>query len=121
MLDPLRFEQALTNLLDNAVKYSKPGGTVIVRLFRASERAVLEIEDEGCGIPDAEIPLIFHRFYRTPQTRNTSVNGYGLGLSLAAAIAQRHHTSIEVQSTPGSGSTFRISMPLESYQYACGA
>jgi heavy metal sensor kinase len=117
----LALRRLVVALLDNAVKYSKPEGTVVVRLFRASERAVLEIQDEGCGIPDTEIPLIFHRFYRTPQTRSTSVNGYGLGLSLAAAIAQRHHTSIEVQSAPGSGSTFRISLPLASYQYACGA
>jgi two-component system, OmpR family, heavy metal sensor histidine kinase CusS len=117
----LALRRLILALLDNAVKYSRPGSTVDVRLFRASERAVLEIEDEGCGIPGAEIPLIFNRFYRTPQTRNTSVNGYGLGLSLAAAIAKRHYTSIEVQSAPGSGSTFRISLPLESYQYACGA
>jgi heavy metal sensor kinase len=117
----LALRRLVLALLDNAVKYSKPGGTVVVRLFRASERAVLEIEDEGCGIRAAEIPLIFHRFYRTPQTRNMPVNGYGLGLSLAEAIAQRHHTSIEVQSAPGAGSTFRISLPLESYQYACGA
>lgn len=117
----LALRRLVLALLDNAVKYSKPGGTVVVRLFRSSERAVLEIEDEGCGIPASEIPLIFDRFYRTPQTRNESVNGYGLGLSLAAAIAQRHYTSIEVQSAPGSGSTFRISLALESYQYACGA
>ncbi|HSU30740.1 MAG TPA: ATP-binding protein [Bryobacteraceae bacterium] len=117
----LALRRLVLAMLDNAVKYSKPGGTVVVRLYRVLERAVLEIEDEGCGIPAAEIPLVFHRFYRTPQTRNTSVNGYGLGLSLAAAIAQRHHTSIEVQSVPGSGSTFRVSLPLESYQYACGA
>jgi heavy metal sensor kinase len=101
-------------LLDNAIKYSKRQGTVTVRLVQVQDRAVLEIKDEGCGIPEAEIPLIFHRFYRTSQTRDGSVNGYGLGLSLAAAIAQRHHTSIEVQSEPGSGSTFRISFPLIS-------
>ncbi len=101
-------------LLDNAAKYSEEGGTVTVRLARWLEQASLEVEDEGCGIPDFEIPLIFNRFYRTPEAREILVNGYGLGLSLAAAIAQRHGTRIEVESMLQAGSTFRICLPLKA-------
>lgn len=101
-------------LLDNATKYSKQGSKVTVRLSQSWGQALLEIEDEGCGIPDAEIPLIFNRFYRTPEAREASANGYGLGLSLAAAIAQRHGTRIEVESALQSGSTFRICFPLNA-------
>ena len=110
----LALRRLVLALLDNAAKYSEEGGKVAVRLSQSHGQALLEIEDEGCGIPDTEIPLIFNRFYRTPEAREASANGYGLGLSLAAAIAQRHGTRIEVESTLQAGSTFRIRLPLNA-------
>ena len=113
LANDLALRRLVLALLDNAIKYSKVGGTVLVRVSQHAESASLEIEDKGCGIPEAEIPLVFDRFYRTPEARETSVNGYGLGLSLAAAIAQRHNTRIEVQSELRSGSVFRFALPLQ--------
>lgn len=101
-------------LLDNAMKYSEPGKKITVHLAQLQEQALLEIEDEGCGIPESEMPLIFNRFYRTPGARAASANGYGLGLSLASAIAHRHGSKIEVQSKLRAGSIFRVSFPLKA-------
>lgn len=108
----LALRRLVLALLDNAVKYSKEGGKVTVEVSPSAGQVLLKIEDEGCGIPEAEIPLIFHRFYRTPEGREASTNGYGLGLSLAAAIAHRHSTRIEVESVLHAGSIFRLRLPI---------
>lgn len=108
------------SLIDNAIKYSKSNGTITVEAFTLERQALFTVKDEGCGIPATEIPLIFQRFYRTPEGREVAANGYGLGLSLAAAIAQRHGTRIEVESVLHSGSIFRFRLPVsvELVQYA---
>lgn len=95
-------------LLDNAIKYSNPGGEVRISLHHRGDQVHLEIQDAGPGIAESELPRIFERFYRTPQAREIAQTGTGLGLSLAAGIAQQHRARIEVQSTPGLGSTFRV-------------
>ncbi len=95
-------------LLDNALKYSRLGGQVSVRLAETADEFHLEIADSGPGIAESELPRIFERFYRAPDARESAPTGSGLGLSLATGIAQHHHARIEVQSVPGKGSTFRV-------------
>ncbi len=95
-------------LLDNAIKYSRTGGEVEVNVRESGNQLHLEIRDSGPGIPESELPRIFERFYRAPEACETVQSGSGLGLSLAAGIAQQHHARIEVESAPGQGSTFRV-------------
>ncbi len=95
-------------LLDNALKYSRTGGQVSVRLRESADEFHLEITDSGPGIAESELPRIFERFYRAPEARESAPTGSGLGLSLAVGIAQHHRARIEVQSVPGEGSTFRV-------------
>jgi signal transduction histidine kinase len=102
-------------LLDNAAKYSRSGGEIHVRLDvvpdGGRERAVVEVRDSGIGIPVEDLPHVFERFYRASKDRSRKVAGVGLGLSIAQSIVQRHGGELQVQSTPGVGSTFRILIP----------
>jgi two-component system, OmpR family, heavy metal sensor histidine kinase CusS len=98
-------------LLDNAIKYSGPGGEIRIDLAESGDGMSLEIRDTGIGIPEQALPRIFERFYRAEQARVEGEGGHGLGLSLAEGIAQRHHARIDVTSVPGRGSTFRVVFP----------
>lgn len=99
-------------LLDNAIKYSPKGGTVIIKLTQKDKQAVLSIADKGHGIKASELPRIFERFYRTDSSRSkSSTGGYGLGLAIAKKIADSHEASIEVKSAPGKGSVFSLRLP----------
>jgi heavy metal sensor kinase len=102
-------------LLDNAIKYSNPGGHVRlgVSLYaRGNERrAVLSVQDTGVGIAPEDLPHVFERFYRASKDRSRKIDGVGLGLSIARTIARRHGGEIEVESRPGAGSTFRVFLP----------
>jgi len=102
----------LSNLLDNAVKYNREGGTVAVRLARADGQARLEVEDQGIGIPPVHLPRIFERFYRVDRGRARAEGGTGLGLAIVKHVAQAHGGRVEVASEPGRGSTFRVYLPL---------
>jgi two-component system phosphate regulon sensor histidine kinase PhoR len=102
----------LSNLLDNAVKYNREGGTVEVRLARDGGEARLEVRDEGIGIPPAHLPRIFERFYRVDRGRTREEGGTGLGLAIVKHVAQAHGGRVEVTSEPGRGSTFRVHLPL---------
>lgn len=104
----LAIRRLILVLLDNAIKYSRTGGEVSVCLREMQEEFHLEISDSGLGIAQSELPHIFERFYRAPEASESAQTGAGLGLSLAAGIAQHHHARIEVQSVPGRGSTFRV-------------
>ncbi|GCE24243.1 sensor histidine kinase [Dictyobacter kobayashii] len=121
--DQLYLTQLYTNLLENAIKYSAGiGKRVDVRLERQEKQARIQISDEGPGIAAEHLPFIFERFYRADQARThqqpiNGVNdsmGSGLGLSIARWIAQEHGGSIQVQSSPGQGASFEISLPLSS-------
>ena len=101
-------------LVDNAIKYSRAGGKVDLRLEESANEVHLEIRDSGAGIPETEMPHIFERFYRAQQAREQAPEGAGLGLSLATTIAQQHQARIEVESVPGAGSTFRVLFQLAS-------
>ena len=103
--------QALSNLVDNAVKYSSPGGRVSVRLQAENGRAVLEVEDEGPGIAGEHLDRIFERFYRVDRARSRELGGTGLGLAIVKNVARRHGGGVEVESERGRGSTFRLWLP----------
>lgn len=106
-------------LLDNALKFSRPGGEVIVKVENSDSRVSVAIEDFGAGIRESDLPHIFERFYRADRAR--SGGGHGLGLSLAKSIARVHGASIEVQSTEGSGSRFRVSFAVRDARLAVAA
>ena len=103
--------QALSNLVDNAVKYSSAGGRVIVRLQAQNGRAVLEVEDEGPGIASEHLDRIFERFYRVDRARSRELGGTGLGLAIVKNVARRHGGGVEVESERDQGSTFRLWLP----------
>ena len=99
-------------LIDNAVKYTRSGGSITVGLKRSDDSAVAEFCDTGIGISTEDLPNIFDRFYRADKARSREYGGVGLGLSIARWVAEAHRGSVEVQSTPGSGSVFRVRLPL---------
>jgi signal transduction histidine kinase len=108
--DGIRLRQVLSNLLDNAVKYTQSGGTIGIEAFQKKQQATVIVRDTGIGIPAEEVSKIWDRLYRGDKSR--SQRGLGLGLSLVKAIVQAHQGYIEVSSKPGSGSLFSIHLPL---------
>jgi len=111
--DPGRLRQLLLILLDNAIKYTDPGGRVTLALRGSDHRALLEVADTGVGIPAADLPRIFDRFYRVDQARGHD-GGTGLGLAIARWIAQAHKGEIKVESAVGEGTRFVIDLPVAS-------
>ena len=113
--DDRALRRLLLILLDNAIKYSKPGGEVqlYLRLCQRGDRrtAVLEVRDQGIGIASEDLPHIFERFYRASKDRSRKVDGVGLGLSIAESIARRHGGEVQVESSPGVGTTARVLLP----------
>lgn len=102
-------QRMLSNLVDNAIKYTPPGGSVNVTLGESDGEVVISVKDTGIGISPNDLPRIFERFYRCDQSR--SQGGIGLGLSLARAIARAHGGDIKVTSTLNEGSTFVVTLP----------
>lgn len=107
------FEQAMINLLTNAIKYSVPGGEVLIRAKEQAGLAMLQVEDYGCGIEAQHLPRLFERFYRVDRARSRKLGGTGLGLAIVKHAVQAHRGEIKVQSTPGKGTIFTILLPLE--------
>ena len=107
--DTRMIQRLLSNLLDNAIKYTPSGGSVTVSIVEQEENLVLIVKDTGIGISPGDLPRIFERFYRCDQSR--SLEGIGLGLSLARAIARAHGGDIVAASKPNEGSTFRVILP----------
>ena len=110
--NPDYLERAVSNLIDNAVKYSPEGGVVTVTVGYSHESVVVEVQDNGIGIPAADLDRIFERFYRVDRSRSREMGGTGLGLSIVKHVAQVHGGSVEVSATPGVGSRFRLKIPL---------
>jgi signal transduction histidine kinase len=111
--DPVALEQAVVNLLDNAIKYSGRSRTTTVRLTASASHAIVEIIDSGIGIAPADQARIFDRFYRVDSAAS-SRQGFGLGLAIARQLVRGQRGSIELESALGAGSTFRIKLPLMS-------
>ncbi len=104
-------EQAVVNLLDNAIKYSEPGREVQIAARKSTHEIMLSVTDRGCGIGSQHLARIFERFYRVDRARSRKLGGTGLGLAIVKHIAQAHHGRVEVESTLGVGSTFTIVLP----------
>jgi two-component system phosphate regulon sensor histidine kinase PhoR len=105
-------EQAVVNLLDNAIKHSPSGGKVLLRAFERDSLLVVEVEDFGSGIPQDHLDRIFERFYRVDKARSRRAGGTGLGLAIVKHIVQSHNGTVEVASTEGKGSCFTIRIPM---------
>jgi len=110
--DPDALEQAILNLLTNAMKYSGPSREIRLKLVRRDERAAIEVRDFGIGIPPGEQRRIFDSFYRVPSSENRSVPGAGLGLTLVRHVVEGHGGNVLVESAPGKGSAFTLVLPL---------
>ncbi len=112
LMDPLLMEQAVVNLVNNAIKYSEPGSEVSVEGGEKEGYAVIRVVDSGPGISSEHLPRIFERFYRVDRARSREMGGTGLGLAIVKHIVQYHAGEIRVESTPGKGSVFEIRLPL---------
>jgi heavy metal sensor kinase len=110
--DRARLKQVIVNLLDNAIKYTPRGGRVRLSVRRESGYAVLDVADDGIGIPAEALPHVFKRFYRVDTSRSREQGGAGLGLAIVKSICTAHGAIVEVASAPGRGSTFRVRQPL---------
>jgi signal transduction histidine kinase len=110
--DPTRLHQLVGNLLSNAVKFSPRGGQVQVVVDSVDTFARVQVLDEGPGIPEAERPQLFERFYRLASTTESGVPGTGLGLAIAKSVAEAHEGFVDIVDTPGWSTTFRVFLPL---------
>nr|MBA3530400.1 PAS domain S-box protein [Ardenticatenales bacterium] len=112
--DELRLEQALHNLIQNAIKYSPDGGTIAVHAARRNGQITVSISDEGIGIPTDALPRLFHRFYRGENAEAMGIGGMGMGLYVVRHIVEAHGGTIDVASEEGQGSTFTLTLPTQS-------
>lgn len=115
-IDPQLVEQAVINLIDNAIKHSGEKSEIRIKLFREGDEAVLAVIDHGCGIPAGHVERIFERFYRVDKARSRKAGGTGLGLAIVKHVMQLHHGTAGVISIPGKGSTFLLRMPIVKSQ-----
>jgi len=109
--DEGRLRQVFYNLLDNAIKYTPAGGTVKVESISEDHHIIINVRDNGIGIPVADLPHVFDRFYRVDKARSREQGGTGLGLSIAQSIVQAHGGSIDLVSEPGRGTTCTVKLP----------
>jgi heavy metal sensor kinase len=112
--DRARIKQIVVNLLDNAIKYTPPGGRIEVRVTGRDSKAILEVADTGIGIPAEALPHIFERFYRVDKARSREMGGAGLGLSIVKSISTAHGGRVEVHSKEGEGTRFTVELPRAS-------
>ena len=109
--DENKLRQVLTNLIDNAIKYSPDGGAVEIRLDSENGECLIEVADEGLGIPSSELERIFEKFYRLDPQQTRGVGGSGLGLYICRELVERMQGRLEVESEPGRGSRFTVALP----------
>jgi PAS domain S-box-containing protein len=111
--DPRRCEQVLENLISNALKFSEPGAAVVVKSSMVEDQWHVQVSDQGIGVPEAEIPKLFERFYRATNANNAQIQGTGLGLYICKAIVEGHGGQIQITSREGEGTTASFTIPLE--------
>ncbi len=112
IVDSNRLKQVLINLMDNALKYSEPDKPIHVSLTQMGDRAYIEVKDQGCGIPLADLNKIFAPFYRVDEDRSRATGGTGLGLSIVKTLVEGMNGTLKVQSKLGEGSLFTVSLPI---------
>ncbi len=110
--DPVRLEQMLTNLIDNAIKFNRPAGSVTVTAAEFSDKRSITVTDTGEGILRDHLTRVFERFYRADRGRTREVGGTGLGLAIVKHLARLHGGEVSVESVPGRGTSFTIELPL---------
>ena len=109
--DPVAIRQLVANLVENGIRYTRPGGSVAARLRSQDGCVVLEVEDTGIGIAEEDLPRVFDEFYRGANAREYAAEGTGLGLAICKVIAERHGGNITVESRPGHGTCFTVTLP----------
>jgi signal transduction histidine kinase len=114
MADSTRIGQVVTNLLTNAIKYSDEHTTVTLRIGAQDHAVTLTVSDQGFGISPENLPNLFQRFYRVQDRHTRRIEGSGLGLYITRSIVERHSGHITVESEPGKGSTFTVTLPLKT-------
>jgi len=112
-INPALLEQAVINLLDNAIKYSGKGSVIRVVAEKQPGEVLIRVCDNGVGIAKQDVERIFERFYRVDKARSAKMGGTGLGLSIVKHIATAHHGHVSVESSPGKGSTFTLHLPMK--------
>jgi len=111
-VDPGRMQQVLHNVIENAMRYTPPGGSVEVRLTATTSEARIEVSDTGVGIPEADLPFVFERFFRSDRARRAYTGGSGLGLSIVRWIVEAHKGKVEVESELDRGTKVTVRLPL---------
>ncbi|WP_090302315.1 sensor histidine kinase [Pseudobutyrivibrio sp. ACV-2] len=111
--DKNRISQVISNLLSNALKYTDEDGAINISISKKDNAMEFAVEDTGIGISKEEQPRVFERFYRTDKSRTRKTGGAGIGLTITKAIVQAHHGTILVESEPGNGSKFIVTLPLQ--------
>lgn len=104
--------QVFTNLIENAIKYSPDGGKILVSTEEVNGQAVIQVADQGIGIPNEDLPFVFEKFFRSRNVSKGEVSGSGLGLYLVKYFIELHHGRVEVESEPAKGSTFTVILPM---------
>ena len=112
--NPLRLGQAVSNLVNNAVKYTPEGGQILISVAPADGQVVVAIKDSGIGIPPANLPYVFDKFYRVQTQETQNIVGSGLGLSIVKSIVEKHGGRIWARSQVGMGSVFTFVLPADS-------
>lgn len=110
--DAFHIRQAIINLVNNGLKYNRPGGSVSLSTYIKDGAVIIEVADTGIGIAAEDLPRIFDRFFRVDKSRSRDLGGSGLGLAIVKKIIEDHSGTVTVDSTIGRGSTFRVSLPL---------
>lgn len=113
--DKIRINEVLSNLLSNALSYTKKGGKISVEIEQKDQEVITSVKDTGVGIPKSALPHLFTKFFRANGSATQGIKGTGLGLYISKAIVERHGGRIWVESEAGKGSTFSFSLPVASY------
>jgi len=112
LADPKNMEEVINNLVSNAINYSPEGGKVTITARGLAEYMEIRVTDTGVGIAPEELPKIFDKFYRVKHPKTRQVMGTGLGLAIVKGVVEAHHGSIDVDSDPDRGTTFRVLLPM---------
>ena len=111
-MDSTLIEQAIVNLLDNAIKFSNLGGSITLACEKIESEILIRVQDQGIGIDQKHLPRLFERFYRVDRSRSRNLGGTGLGLAIVKHIAQAHGGYVTALSSLGEGSTFTLHLPV---------
>jgi signal transduction histidine kinase len=114
-IDPTKIDRAVSNIIENAIKYSENDSKIEVTLYQERNRACISVRDEGIGISQSEINRIFERFYRVKKDRSRTTGGSGLGLYITKKIIDMHQGEIDIKSIENIGSIFTIKLPMNLY------